>query len=575
MRASMLTAGDILDGRYQISALIAAGGMGQVFRARRIRLGDDVAIKVIRHTAGDDPELHERFISEGRTCAALRHPSIVSVLDVGIDREAGPFLVMEFLNGPSLSQEIAAGPLPLDKVCRITTDLASALDLAHSRGLVHRDLKPGNIVAHRYDTGDVVYKIVDFGIGIMRNTSDATTRMDVTGRIMGTLAYASPEQLSGETVDGRSDIYSFGVVVFEMLTGRPPFVDSDGRTLLTKQLLATPPRPSDLRTGLDAHVDEVVLKALAKEPDGRWNTATAFARAIAGLQSPTGEGDALPAGSGLRGRYDLGEMVAKGRLGSEVYAATHRAIGTPVAIRIMRRGANPGWEAGRARFLREARTMQVPHPSVLHVRDFGEEADIVYVVTDFISGSSLREVLDREGSLPWDRGRRLVLDVISGSHALHRRGALTFGLTPDILRVTRDGTHERLIISSAGIAEVQDVLASASEEALRGLQLSDNSDLFYVGPEVLLGEQPDGRTDVYTIGVIAYEIFTGRRPFAAATVPQLMARIFAGDFEDARALAPGLPADAAGILARCLARRPDQRYADAAELEAAWLATPS
>lgn len=213
-------------------------------------------------------------------------------------------------------------------------------------------------------------------------------------------------------------------------------------------------------------------------------------------------------------------------------------MATRVAIRIMRRGAQATWDAARVRFLREARAMQVAHSSILHVRDYGEERDLVCVVTDFIVGPSLRHVLDTEGALPWERGRRLVLDLASASHALYRTGALAYGLIPEIVRLTGEGRDERLIISSAGIVELQQVLAGSSEEALRGLQIS-STDVFYVGPEVLLGELPDVRTDVYTIGV----------------------------------LAPGLAADAARIIVRCLDPRPDQRYANAAELESAWLAT--
>lgn len=568
----MLKEGDILDGRYQILALIAAGGMGEVFRAKRTRLGDEVAVKVIRSTGHDDPRLHHQFMTEGRACAALRHPNIVSVLDVGVDPALGPFLVMEYLNGPSLAQEIAAtGPMPPEKVRRIAGDLAIAIDLAHAQGLIHRDLKPANIVTHRYETGDVVYKIVDFGIGLMRHADDDAMQTVAAGPIMASLSYASPEQLSGEPLDGRSDIYSFGIVVYEMLTGRLPFADGDARTLLAKKLTGVPPRPSEVAVDLDPRLDGAVLKALASDPARRWASATAFARALDGLEVAPEDGDVLPAGSGLRGRYALGEMIARGRMGSEIYAGTHQAMGNRVAIRIMRRGAQPAWDAARVRFLREARTMQIAHPSILQVRDYGEEPDLVYVVTDFVPGSSLRDLLDREGALPWERGWRFVLNLASASHALHRKGTLTYGLTPAIIRVTGEGPDERLLISSAGISELQDVLASSSEEALRGLQLSD-SDLFYVGPEVLLGEQPDGRTDVYTIGVLAYELLTGKRPFGAATVPQLMARIFAGDFEDPRVFAPGLPAEAAQIIVRCLARRPDQRYADAAELESAWLA---
>jgi serine/threonine protein kinase len=218
---------DVLDGRYRITDRVGSGGMGEVYRARRVRLGDDVAIKFIRAEVVEEPRARERFMTEGRAAAALRHPNIVSVLDFVVTSARGPFLVMEYLSGPSVAQEIAiSGALDFRRVCRIIADLASALDLAHSVGLIHRDLKPSNVVAHRYGNGEIVYKIVDFGLGLlMKNAASATTLEGAPA--FGSLPYASPEQLRGDHVDFRSDIYSLGALAFEMLTGQPLFAEKD------------------------------------------------------------------------------------------------------------------------------------------------------------------------------------------------------------------------------------------------------------------------------------------------------------------------------------------------------------
>ena len=383
-----------------------------------------------------------------------------------------------------------------------------------------------------------------------------------------------PSSCIGEQVDSRADIYGLGALVFEMLTGRAPFMEEDARAMLARVLFATPPKPSTLRPDLDAHVDDAVLRALEKEPDRRWQTARAFARALGGTPTTPAEGVDMRSGSDLRERYELGERIGTGRLGSELYAGRHRAMGRAVAVRILRRSATATWEAGRTRFLREARAMQVTHRSILEVRDFGEEADLVYVVTDLVPGASLRELIDADAPLPWARARRFTLDLMDAGLAVHRRGALIFGVTPAIVRVAVEDGDERLVISSAGIAEVPDLLAVANEETLRALQLP-NSDLLYVAPEVLLGEEPDARTDIYTVGVIAYEMLTGRPPFMALTVPQLIAQIFSAAFPDPRETAPDVPAAAAEVIARCLAQRPDRRFADLAELHAAWLDTPA
>lgn len=563
---------DVLDGRYRITDRVGSGGMGEVYRARRVRLGDDVAIKFIRAEVVEEPRARERFMTEGRAAAALRHPNIVSVLDFVVTSARGPFLVMEYLSGPSVAQEIAiSGALDFRRVCRIIADLASALDLAHSVGLIHRDLKPSNVVAHRYGNGEIVYKIVDFGLGLlMKNAASATTLEGAPA--FGSLPYASPEQLRGDHVDFRSDIYSLGALAFEMLTGQPLFAEKDPNALLARMLFAIPPRPSSIRP-FDPHVDDAVLRALEKDPDRRWPSAKAFAVALSGAQPSQAEGAGRLSTSGLHERYELGARIGTGRLGSEIYAGTHRAIGSSVVIRILRRSTNAAWEAGRTRFLREARAMQVAHPSILQVHDFGEEHDLVYIVTDRVEGSSLRQLIDAEGRLAWARGRRLILDLIGAGRALHRHGGLIFGITPAIVRVHTEDGEEQLVVSSAGIAEVQDVLGDASEERLRALQIPNN-ELLYVAPEVLLGEAPDGRTDIYSVGVIAYEMLTGRPPFTASTVPQLIAQIFSAAFVDIRQLAPDVPEDAAEVIARCLSQRPDRRFADLSELRAAWLATP-
>jgi serine/threonine-protein kinase len=346
----------------------------------------------------------------------------------------------------------------------------------------------------------------------------------------------------------------------------------DAKALLARGLFARPPQPSAFVATIGEHVDEAVLRALEKEPDRRWPTARAFARALAGAPSTRHHGAQPTSAGGLHDRYELGDRIGTGRLGSEIYDARHRAIGSPVVVRILRRSAGPAWAAGRARFLREAQAMQVAHPSILQVRDFGEEPDLVYVVTDRVAGQSLRELLEADGRLAWRRARQFTLDLLGAGQAVHRQGGLIFGVTPSIVRVRREDDRERLVVSSAGIEEVRDVLAGASDDRLQSLEIP-TSDVLYVAPEVLLGEAPDGRTDVYTIGVIAYEMLTGHPPFTSFTVPQLIVKIFEGAFGDPRALAPDLPDDAASAIARCLAHRPDKRFSDMAELNAAWRAT--
>lgn len=564
----MLTTGATLDGRYEILGLLASGGMGEVYRARRILLGDEVAIKVIR-TTGDDPgDLRERFLRESRMCAQLRHPNIVTILDFAIAADGQPYLVMEHLNGPSLRDELAAhGPMAVPKVQQIIEPLCGALQLAHDRQIVHRDLKPGNIVSHRFESGDVVYKVIDFGLANIRDGADA--RLTRVEQFMGTVIYSSPEQLEAQELDARTDIYSLGVVVFEMLTGRPPFESSSPLGVITKHLCDPVPLPSGILPAVPSWLDATIGKALAKDPADRWQTMAEFSRALSALDQPGARGEAGRAASELDAKYDVGPIIASGRLGSQVHSGTHRALGTPVAIRLLHRQQRQDWDAVRARFLKEARGLQVSHPSVIQVRDFGEEHETLYVVTDLIEGPSLLQVLDAEAPFSWPRVVALGLQVIEAAIAVHRRNALVCGLNPGIIRMTTDDTGDRLMISTGGIGQVQELLASLSDTALRGGELG-STEMPYIAPEVLTGRLADVRSDVFTIGALIYEMATGMVPFGGRTLPELLGSMLGGTPRDPRDLQGEVTAAGAACLLKCLAKDPGARVASAVELRAAW-----
>jgi serine/threonine protein kinase len=566
----VLTTGATLDGRYEILGLLAAGGMGEVYRARRVLLGDEVAIKVIR-TAGDEPgELRERFLRESRMCAQLRHPNIVTILDFAIAADGQPYLVMEYLNGPSLRDELAAhGPMSAAQVQRVVEPLCGALQLAHDRQIVHRDLKPANIVSHRFESGEVVYKVIDFGLANIRDGADA--RLTRVEQYMGTVIYSSPEQLQAQDVDARTDIYSLGVVVFEMLTGRPPFESSSPLGVITKHLCDPPPAPSRILPQVPAWLDDTVGKALAKEPADRWQTMTEFARALSALDAAGGQGGGDRPVSALHSTYEVGPVIASGRLGSLVHAGTHRALGTPVAIRLLHRQQRQDWDAVRARFLKEARGLQVSHPSVIQVRDFGEEQETLYLVTDLIEGPSLLQLLDAEAPFAWPRVLALGRQLIEAAVAVHRRAALVCGLNPGIIRMTTDEDGERLMISTGGISQVQELLASLTDEALRGGELS-STEMPYLAPEVLTGRPADMRSDVFTLGAVVYEMATGMVPFGGRTLPELLGAMLGSTPRDPRDLQSGITAPGAACLLTCLDKDPAARFATAADLRTAWRA---
>ena len=530
-----LLPGSKIDDRYEIVAALGSGGMGHVYRARRIHLGDEVAIKVMQASPEAPPESRERFLRESRACAQLRHPNIVGLLDFGFDRANQPYMVMELLSGPSLREEIdLEAPMTPARVAAILAPVASALQLAHDRGITHRDLKPANIVAHRYESGERVYKVIDFGLAAMKATSEQT-RLTDPQFFLGTLAYAAPEQMRGEEVTPVADVYALGVIAYEMLTGARPHDATNQATLVTQALTQSPLSPAARRDGLQKAIDDAIMRALDRDLSVRWKSVSEFIDALTAAAGPdaTASHRVAPASdSGLLSKYELGPLLGRGRLGSLVYLGTHRALGIEVAIRILKRDEHPNWGVVRARFLLEARTLQVSHPSLLQVRDFAEDERAVYVVTDLIQGPSLRQAMAESGAMPWPRVQHLITQALSAVSILNRKGGFICGVNPDMIRLraeqqggaTADRSAEMLVMSTAGIKSVQDVLATMREQELRGQEASEQ-ELPYVAPEILMGGAPDARADVFTMGVLAYQMATGKLPFKAPSLPELMGQM--------------------------------------------------
>jgi serine/threonine-protein kinase len=331
------------------------------------------------------------------------------------------------------------------------------------------------------------------------------------------------------------------------------------------------PLPSSVCAGLPPWFDVAVSRALAKDPEDRWPDMASLGRAMAGPDAlgVTESSVRLPAASSaLLGTYEIGEALGPGRLGSTVHRGVHRALGHPVAIRILR-GATDRDDAARERFLHEARALQISHPSIMHVRDYGEEGNLVYVVTDFVEGPSMRQLLTRGGPLPWPRLARFTGQLLEAAHVLHRRKGLLCGLSPDIIRVTTDDDGERVVISSAGIWEAQDLLGTLQEQTLRGMGLAD-AELRYVAPELFTGRKADVRSDVFTLGVLIYEMATGVPPFDGSTLPELLGTMLSGAVRDPRELQPALPERAATAIVTALNTAPEKRHDNAREFAKAF-----
>src|SRR6185312_5855784 len=267
-----MTTPRLVGSRYELGELIGYGGMAEVHRGRDIRLGRDVAIKVLRADLARDPSFLNRFRREAQSAAGLNHPSIVSVYDTGEDAApdggSQPYIVMEFVEGRTLRDILKAeGRLPARRAMEITADICGALDFSHRNGIIHRDIKPANVMI----THSGAVKVMDFGIA--RAVADSAATVTQTANVIGTAQYLSPEQARGEAVDARSDVYSTGCLLYELVTGVPPFQGDSPVAVAYQHVRENAMVPSARNPEVPRALDSIVMKALAKNQLNRYQSA--------------------------------------------------------------------------------------------------------------------------------------------------------------------------------------------------------------------------------------------------------------------------------------------------------------
>jgi serine/threonine-protein kinase len=327
----------ILAGRYEIGELIGRGGMAEVHIGHDTRLGRTVAIKVLRSDLARDPSFQARFRREAQAAASLNHPAIVAVYDTGEDlvTESNgsvshvPFIVMEYIEGHTVRDILQDGSaVPIDEAVEITSGVLSALEYSHHAGIIHRDIKPANVMLT--PTGAV--KVMDFGIA--RAVADAAGSITQTQAVIGTAQYLSPEQARGETVDARSDLYSTGCLLFELLTGRPPFVGDSAVSVAYQHVREAAPHPSMYAADVPEVLDRITVKALAKERDARYGSAAEFRADLeAAARGGAVGAPAIVAGGAAALAAQTGPVTASTQVLSPGAAATQVGGAAPV----------PGW----------------------------------------------------------------------------------------------------------------------------------------------------------------------------------------------------------------------------------------
>ena len=530
-------------GRYELLDRLGKGGMGVVYRARDTKLDRPVAVKLLLGDLEGDDETRERFLREARAAGELNHRNIIQIYDFGEDGGRA-FIVMELLEGASLNEFLKEHPdLSLDRKLQIMTGVCDGLAFSHSRSIIHRDLKPANL----FITKDRQVKVLDFGLARI-----ASSKLTRTGLVFGTPDYMSPEQVRGKVVDERSDIFSLGAVFYQVLSGRKPFA---ARTLpeVMRKVLTEEPVP--LTQGeAPPSLARIVMRSIQKDPLTRYQKVEELLADLRGVDPAEPADPAVPEGEPRQiDRYQVLERVGRGGMGV-VYRARDPVLDRDVAIKSLLVDFGADRDA-RARFQQEARAAaRLQHPNIVTIYEFGEQDDSPYLIMEFLGGDDLEGLMRRDPPLSLKHRLDIVAQLCDGLAFAHDQGVVHRDIKPGNVRVLEDGSVKLL---DFGLATVQ--RADAAAGTLAG-------SAGYASPEQLSLEHVDGRADLFSVGVLAYELLTGRQPFTGDSPAAVAYQVLKEEPPSLRSVAPQLPKALEKVITRALQKKRDKRWSSAQEL---------
>ncbi len=533
-------------GRYEIIGNIGRGGFAIVYLAQDPLLNRKVAIKLLQRSPEQltavtgSKSLYERFKNEAQTMVKLEQDGIVHVYDFG-EHDGQPYLVMRYMPGGTLADRLASGPLPLEEVTAILQRLCTALDKVHEYGFVHRDLKPQNILFDEHDQAS----LADFGIARLADNTQTTA-------IVGTLKYMAPEQFRDENIGAFTDIYQLGVMLFEMLTGFPPY-EAPSTASLIKKLLDDPvPAASQKNVELPFQCDDVVAQAMAKAPEDRFASATelweAFDTAVKAYATNLAE-------DGIQriGRYEIIETIGSGGM-AVVYRAHDPQFNRDVAIKVLSSHAMEAYDF-EDRFTREAQLLaQLEHRAIVPVYDFGKHNGESYLVMRLMTGRTLYDRLLAE-RLDVEEINTIVQRICAALTKIHENNLVHRDIKPANILFDDDGAA---YLADFGIARLVEGNQST-------LQFATPK---YTSPEQINDEPLDQRTDIYQMGIVLYEMLTGQAPFTASSTSALIYKHLYDPIPSVTTA--DLPPKFDDVIARATAKDAEDRFASAAELAEAF-----
>ncbi len=570
---------------YEILEELGRGGMGVVYKARQVGWKRLVALKMIRDGALAGPQDRGRFRIEAEAAARMRHPNIVEIYEIG--ENAGlPYFAMELIEGGSLAQRIAGQPHPVAEVAALIRALAVAVQHAHERKIIHRDLKPANILmsvvscqlsvasrdaARRPPTTDnwqltTIPKITDFGLA--KRLDNESTAFTQEGAVLGTARYMAPEQADGRVheLGPEVDVYALGAILYELLTGRPPFLAETWNETIQQVLRDEPARPTRLRPDVPRDLESICLKCLEKQASKRFASAAELADDLARFLEgkpvaavPLGDVERLARLAERDGFQIIGEIGRGSR--STVYHCLYGPLKQPVALKVFETGicTREDWEA---RLSRAAETWSLlAHPQIIRVHRAGWWDGAPYVAVDYMPQGSLAAA----NLVPHPRSKKnknkasrikdmlLVVEQLAELVSyLHRQGVVHGNLKPNNVLLAADGIPRLVDFHVTGALFI--ATASNDNDAPGGVG--------YLAPEVIRdpNAEPNFNTDIYGLGMILYELLTGQAPFAGATAREVKEQVSVQEPVTPASLNPEVTPGLASLCLRCLRKNPWKRY---------------
>ncbi len=541
--------GRIVEGKYSVLREIGSGTIFTVYLAVNQISNEVVALKVLRDALAGNGQFLARLRREATLLEELDSPYVARILDYG-DDQGRIFVVQEYIPGRSLDQILKEdGPLDVERALGIIQQVAQCVADSSGVGLIHRDLRPENIVL----TSGFSAKVLDYGVAVALDL----VRLRLSGAV-GLPLYVAPELAMGSSGDVRADVYSLGVVLFELLTGRTPFLGEEASAVILGHLQAPAPSVQSVNSDISPAVDRLVARCLAKEPQERYLPLD-LVRAIADLLGEVEVGPGVEgalAGHTL-GRYQLLERVGRGGMAA-VYKAYQSGLDRYVAIKVL-----PVYLAHDPRFLgrfrREARAIaQLNHPNILPVHDFGREGDLTYIVMKYVEGGTLKDLLGQP--LPLARTVEIVSQVAAALDHAHGQGIVHRDVKPG--NVLMADTHWPLL-SDFGLARI---VGTSVQYSSTGASIGTPD---YISPEQAMGQAADARSDVYSLGVMVYEMSTGRVPFEAGTPMGVVIKHITAEPPPPTQYNPELSWAVEDVIVKALAKEPRDRYQSAGELASA------